>query len=136
VIVLDSSALVALVNVRDVHHAQARKLWQSHVVPQSGPVVIPEYVLVEALTVVAARAGMDAAKRVRAAWSHLKDASIVACRRWLPKAVVRFESQERSRLSLVDSVLLEMVLEDPDDRLFTFDTELAALSQGRAIGAQ
>jgi predicted nucleic acid-binding protein len=62
--VLDSSFLVAYHNRRDVHHGAAAATMERLVAAEWGPALLLEYVLLEVVTVLLARRGLDVAVRV------------------------------------------------------------------------
>lgn len=60
-VALDTSAILALIDADDPHHAAARTIW--HRVPQSGDELLaPNYVVSETLSLVSRRFGMARAR--------------------------------------------------------------------------
>lgn len=100
-----------------------------------GRVVLPEYVLVEFATVLAARAGMDITRRAVHDLTNAREVEFVRCSRILPQAYSLFQSQQRARLSLVDCTLIEMARDEKDPAIATFDRAIAERDDVRALPA-
>lgn len=132
-IVLDTSFLVAYRHKGDHHHAAAAPLMEAIARGDHGRVLLPEYVLLELATVLAARAGMPAARSATRELTNAREVEFVHCARFLPHAYALFLGQEKARLSLVDCVLVEIARDSESTAIATFDQSLAAREDVRAI---
>ena len=125
-IILDTSFIVAYYNQNDVHHAKAATLWQKLVQTDDGPqLLLPEYVVIELGTVLLRRVGLPQAYELLSLLREADDLRWVPCEPWLDVAFQRFNHQQSLQttrpLSLVDCVLVEMALEQPEASIATFD---------------
>jgi predicted nucleic acid-binding protein len=120
-VVVDTSALFALLDRRDAHHASAVAFWAD---PDDEDLVTHAYVVVESVALVRARLGVAAvtalvddllpAIRVEMVDRPLHDASLADTRRI------------GGGTSLVDRVTLNFAARHGIARAFAYDTDLAA----------
>ncbi|MCW2950441.1 MAG: PilT protein domain protein [Thermoleophilia bacterium] len=61
-VVLDTSAVLALLDADDAMHASARHIWEERLSASDHELVIPNYVVSECLSLVSRRLGMAAAR--------------------------------------------------------------------------
>ncbi len=132
-IVLDTSFLVAYRHNGDHHHEAAAPIMEAIVRGDHGRVLLPEYVLLELATVLAARAGMPAARSAIRELTNAREVEFVRCARYLPRAYGTFHAQEEGRLSLVDCVLVEIARDEESVAIATFDKAIAARDDVRAV---
>ena len=120
-IVIDTSLLVAYWSRHDAHHEKARKAMPSIVDGSYGPALIPEYVYVEFLTVLASRAGMDATRKAITTLTLGQQFTIVRSTRLLPNAQGVFRKQDTFQFSLVDVMVLLLAWSYQPAYVATFD---------------
>lgn len=98
-IFVDTSALLAIVDADDIHHADAQQLWATLLQSQA-LIHTTNYVLVEALAIVQRRFGINGVRSLLAVASH-------AIVHWITEplhqqSLNRLLAENRRRLSFVD----------------------------------
>lgn len=125
-IVLDSSAIVAYHNVRDVHHAAAAELMEEVVAGSWGRALLLEYVLLEVATVLVARRGLDAAARAVTGLLESREVDLVPCSDIFAATLDVFLHQERGVLSFTDAAIVVVARQAPA-AVATFDADFRAV---------
>lgn len=78
-IVLDSTFVIAYHNERDLHHAAATQVMGPLLDGARGESLLPEYVFLEVVTLLAARLGLDAAVDAGETLLNARDVEFVPC---------------------------------------------------------
>jgi predicted nucleic acid-binding protein len=123
VIVLDASFVVAYFNEDDAHHGRAAAVWPELVAGAWGPVLLPEYIFVEVVTVLAARTRLD---RAAARGVELLDAAefeFVPCSPLFLDAFEVFRTQRGTQLSFADSGVVAVARARGAEHVATFDDD-------------
>lgn len=120
---VDTSALYALLDADDAHHARARTAW-ARLLEEETRLVSSNYVLVEACALVRSRLGV-AALRVL-----VEDLVPVIHVRWLDEeahgqAIAALLAAGRRRMSLVDCASFVLMRRQGIHEAFTFDRHFA-----------
>jgi predicted nucleic acid-binding protein len=126
VIVLDSSFLIAYRNSRDAHHAKAREVMARIARGEWGDALLPEYVFLETVTVIAARVDQRTATETGEALLAAKELTFVPCSELFLEAFKRFQAQAKPRLSFTDAAMLVVAQRFGADRIATFDEDFRA----------
>lgn len=122
-IVLDASFVVAYFNEDDVHHVAAVGAWPDVVDGRWGPVLLPEYIFLEVVTVLASRRGLE---RAVSGGTQLLDASqfeFVNCSPYFLSAFEAFRIQRSTKMSLADASVLAIAKARSADHVATFDRD-------------
>jgi len=119
-VVVDTTALFALLDRRDAHHAEAAAFWTD---PDDEDLVTHAYVVVESVALVRSRLGADAA-------NALLDDLLPALRvemvdRPLHEASVADVRRIGGGTSLVDRVTIAFAARHGIERAFAYDADLA-----------
>jgi len=127
-IVLDASFVVAYFNEDDTHHTAAAAAWPDVVDGKWGPALLPEYIFLEVVTVLASRKGLEKAAR----WgTQLLDASefeFVDCSPYFQAAFEAFRVQRTTKMSVADVSILAIAKARRADHVATFDTDFRKVS--------
>jgi predicted nucleic acid-binding protein len=123
VIVLDSSFLVAFHNTRDVHHEAARSVMERLVRGEWGRALLPEYVFLEVVTVLAARRSLGTAVSAGEALLRAQEVDFVPCSEHFLDAWEVFRAQDPPTLSLADAAIVAIARIAGADRVATFDAD-------------
>jgi predicted nucleic acid-binding protein len=126
VIVLDSSAIVAYHNARDVHHPAAAELMAEVVAGSWGRALLLEYVLLEVATVLLARRGLDVAARAVTGLLESREIEFIPCSALFSDVLETFLHQERAALSFTDAAIV-VVARQMRAAVATFDADLRAV---------
>ncbi len=120
---VDTSALYALLDRDDRHHAEAERAWRALLAPDSG-LVTHSYVLVESTALVQRRLGPQA---VRGLHTDLPRpiATVWVDQRLHELAVAALLGSERRDVSLVDRVSFELMRQAGIEKAFAFDPGVA-----------
>jgi len=122
VIVLDTSFLVAFYNSRDTHHEAAVKPMEAIINGSYGPAILPEYVFLELVTVLAARRDLATAIHVGDVLLSAKEIEPVACSDLFPAAFEVFRTQPPSAgLSFADAAIVAVARERGARHVASFD---------------
>lgn len=127
-IVLDTSFLVAWANEQDAHHAAATQARSRLTEGAFGPAPLPEYVLLETATVLAARKDLASSVRFCEALLDSREIELVACAPFLLDAMRVFRAQKRFQLSFTDAAIVAIGRTRGASHLATFDDALARAS--------
>lgn len=122
-VVLDSSFLIAFHNARDVHHAAACGAMDRLLHGEWGRALLPEYVFLEVVTVVAARRGLGAATRVGALLLSAQEVDFVPCSESFLDAWEIFRTQESAKLSFADAAIVAIARRTRTELVATFDSD-------------
>ena len=127
-IVLDASFVVAYFNEDDAHHSAAAAAWPDVVDGKWGPALLPEYIFLEVVTVLASRKGLEKA----AGWgTQLIDASefeFVDCSRYFQASFEAFRMQRSTRMSMADASVLAIAKARGASHVATFDNDFRKVS--------
>ena len=120
-ILVDTSALVALVEPDDSYHTQAAR-WVSSISPEL--LVTHNYIAVEAASLVQRRLGVRAARELLTTWLSVLDV------RWVTReihdvAVADLCGGAKANVSLVDWVSFEVMRREGINTAFAFDRDFA-----------
>lgn len=116
---VDTSAVLAIMNARDVRHAEAARIWAA-LLASAGALVTTNYVLVETGALVQSRMGMAAAQVLAEDIAPALDVS------WVDEELHRagtaaLLTARRRDLSLVDCISFEVMRRRGVTRAFAFD---------------
>lgn len=125
-IVLDSSAIIAFHNARDVHHRDAVELMEQVIVGSWGRALLLEYVVLEVATVLMARRGLDAATRVVTGLLESREIDFVPCSDLFAATLDVFLRQGRGALSFTDAAIV-VVAQEMAAAVATFDVDFLAV---------
>jgi predicted nucleic acid-binding protein len=122
-VLVDTSALLAVLNADDAHHAEAQEVWQT-LLSSDASLLCTNYVLLETFALVQHRLGIEALSIfqgdvvpvLRTEWV---DAAVHAT------AVAALLTARRRKLSLVDCVSFEIGRRLGVEAAFTFDRHFA-----------
>ncbi len=134
-IVLDASFVVAYFNDGDVHHAAARRAWPEVVDGRWGPVLLPEYIFLEVVTVLASRRGLE---KAASSGTQLLDASefeFVNCSPYFQAAFDAFRTQRSTKMSLADASILAIAKARGAEHVATFDRDFGKVPGISAVPA-
>ena len=120
-IVLDSSFLVAYHNSRDVHHAAALAAFTELLDGKWGSLLLPEYVFLEVVTVLARRKDLLTAVGVGDMLLQAKEIEFVPCVDFFTEAVKIFRDQTKGRLSFADAAVVAIARARAAGFVATFD---------------
>ena len=120
-IVLDSSFLVAFHNERDVHHEAAKSVFERLLEGEWGPLLLPEYVFIEVVTVLAARKNLSVAVSVGTTLLQSREVEFVPCFRYFIESMDTFKNQGRIGLSFTDATIVVVCRERGASQVATFD---------------
>lgn len=119
VIFVDTSALLALVNIHDEFHNQAKDQWKA-LLEDNETLFSNNYVILESISLIQRRFGMD--------WIHTLHVEILDFIEvtWVDKnqhegALTAFLGANRRQLSLVDCSCFETMRRLGIEKVFTFD---------------
>lgn len=130
-VVLDSSFVIAFHNNRDAHHTAAGTVMEQLLAGEWGDALLPEYVFLEVVTVLAARRDLAVAVSVGDILLEAREIEFVPCSDIFPEAVRIFRGQRRRGPSFADAAILAIAREREAGYIATFDTgfrELAGVS--------
>lgn len=120
-IVLDSSFLVAYHNERDVHHPAAARTMDRLLAREWGEVLLPEYVFLEVMTVLAARLGLQEAVAVGETLLHAEEVEFVPCSDVFLDSFEVFRRQSDGGLSFTDAAIVAIAHRLEAPYVATFD---------------
>lgn len=127
-VVLDSSFLIACHNTRDAHHAAAAQALPPLTAGQWGPVLLPEDVLLEVVTVLLMRRGLAVASRVARVLLDAREVEFVPCAPLFRDAVETCLGQTGSTLSFADAAVVTLAGQRGARFVATFDNAFLAVS--------
>ncbi len=122
-IVLDASFVVAYHNEDDVHHAAAAGAWPDLVAGAWGPVLLPEYIFLEVVTVLAARRGLERATERGRELLEAAEFEFVDCTPFFVSAFEVFRTQRGTALSLADAAVVAIARDRGAEHVATFDED-------------
>lgn len=128
VIVLDSSFLIAYHNTSDAHHSAAARAMAHLVAGTWGPARLPEYVLLEVVTVLLARRGRDVAAAVGNTLLDARDVEFVPCSELFLAAWDVFQHEPLVQLSLTDAAVVALARREKPGHVATFDADLRSVT--------
>jgi uncharacterized protein len=121
-IVLDSSFLIAFHNRDDVHHESAAAAIDELLHGKWGEALLPEYVLLEVTTVLAARRNLTTAAQVGELLLEARELELVPCHEFLMETFDVFRRQKgRNVLSFTDSAIVAIARRKDAKFIATFD---------------
>lgn len=98
-----------------------------------GRILLPEYVLVETLTVLAARRDLAAAVEMGQALLSAAEVDAVACSPLFVEAMGLFEAQDPPRWSFVDATIVAVARLAGADHVATFDRDFEGIEGIRVV---
>lgn len=121
-VLVDTSALIALLNREDRYHDDATLVWR-RLVLQDEPVICTNYVVVEAIALVQRRLGLAAVRRL------LQDLIPWLSIEWVQPeihevAITALLAANRRGLSIVDCVSFEIARRKRVSAIFAYDRDL------------
>lgn len=122
-IVLDASFLVAFLNEDDALHDDAVAAMVRLRAGEWGPALLPEYVFLETVTVLAARAGLGVAQEEGAHLLRAGEAEVVPCSPYFAEAFEIFRAQRKTRFSFADAAIVAIAKHRGAKRILTFDRD-------------
>lgn len=122
-IVLDSSFLVAYHNERDVHHAAATEVMGSLLNGSWGELLLPEYVFLEVVTVLAARLGLETAVGVGETLLNARELDFIPCSELFLETFDLFRRQSTGALSFTDAATVAIARRRQARHVATFDND-------------
>ncbi len=126
-IVLDSSFIIAFHNERDVHHERAVPIMSRLMAGEWEMGLLPEYIFLEVVTVLAARRNIDTATRVGDVLLNARELRFVPCSELFLDAYELFRAQPRAKMSLADAAIVAAARRFGAANVATFDTDFAAI---------
>jgi predicted nucleic acid-binding protein len=132
-ILIDTSLLLAAINEKDSHHANARDLLQEVDSGRWGSALLPDYVLVETVNWLARRRGPKEAKRFAVSLLERKVIQILSCSDHFPRILSIFMEQRGTALSLTDAAIVGLARLGSCRVVATFDSDFRAFKELRVI---
>jgi predicted nucleic acid-binding protein len=126
-LVLDSSFLIAFHNERDFYHARALGIMDRAMAGEWGPMLLPEYVFLEVVTVVRLRRNLATAVRVGEALLKSRELEFLPCSEVFLRAFETFRGEPRRKLSFVDAAVAAIARIHPPGAVATFDSGFKGL---------
>lgn len=126
-VVIDSSFLVAYHNERDVHHSSAREGMERLIQGEWASALLPEYVLLETVTVVAARRGAQKAVEVGGMLLRAEEYEFVPCSAFFVSAFDTFREMPGRSPSFADAAIVTIARERDAGFVATFDTDFRGI---------
>jgi len=121
-ILVDTSALYAILDRSDAHHRRAAEIWRRLLVDDAPPLTTHDFVLVETTALAQARLGMEAVTGLhRAVLPVIEVAPVDAALQ--ERAVTALLASGRRSLSLADWVSFQMMWRDGITTALAFDTD-------------
>jgi len=122
-VLVDTSALLAILDADDANHGEAREVWQA-LLGRDATLLCTNYVLLETFALVQHRLGLEALSVL------LSDVASVLSLRWVDAqvhaaAVTALLIARRRKLSLVDCVSFEIARQSGVEIAFAFDRHFA-----------
>jgi predicted nucleic acid-binding protein len=124
VVVLDSSFLVAFHNQGDVHHGRACRGMDAPLAGEWGIGLLPEYVILEVVTVLALRKNLETAVRVGDLLLGARELEHVPCSDAFMAAFDTFRGQSHPGLSFVAAAVIAIACHRGVERVATFDESI------------
>jgi predicted nucleic acid-binding protein len=120
----DTSALYAVVNRNDSAHGRARRAWEALAADTKSQLVTTNYIVVEMITLVQARAGIEAARQVRDLFDALVRVGFVGDALH-DRALDDLFAHEARTVSLVDYTSFAFMRRHRIDTAFAYDSDFA-----------
>lgn len=128
-IIIDSSFLVAYHNERDVHHSRAREGLERLIQGDWGSALLPEYVFLETVTVIAARRGARKAVEVGGMLLRAEEYEFVPCSTFFVSAFERFQEMPGRSPSFTDAAIVAIARERAAGFVATFDSDFRGVAE-------
>ena len=132
-IVLDTSFVVAYHNQRDAHHAAAVKAFHRLEKGEWGEILLPEYIFLEIMTVLAARRDLTIAVAVGEILLGAREIELVACSSCFLDAYQVFREQGRARLSFADAATMAIARTRGAEYVATFDRDFRGIPDLKVV---
>lgn len=116
---VDTSALIALIDADDRHHAHAKRIWKAVLLRQD-TLISTNYVFLEAFAVAQSQLGLEAARTFQESFFPFLAVEWVD-RTAHEAAVTGVLTAKRKKLSLVDCVSFEVMRRRGIRKFFAFD---------------
>ena len=123
IIVLDSSLLIAAQNIRDAHHEAAESAYGRIAAGEWGLPLLPEYIYLETVTVLASRCGLDVACERARTLIEAQEAEFIHCSPYFARAVDLFRTQRQTKMSLADCAVVAIARDRGAAHVGTFDDD-------------
>ena len=128
-IILDSSFVIAFHNSRDTHHPAASETMKRLLEGEWGSALLPEYIFLEVVTVLAARRDLATAIRVGSILLNSRDVEFVPCSDLFGETLAVFQAQAQGPvLSFADSAIVALARRRSSRFVATFDRGFARVS--------
>lgn len=131
-VVLDSSFIVAYHNERDLHHPAARQAMDALRSGEWGVALLPEYVFLEVVTVLAARRDLATALRVGDLVLAAREVEVVPCSEVFLEAYDVFRDQPTFRCSFTDAAIVAIARRRKAS-VATFDEDFRSFPDLRVV---
>ena len=132
-VVLDSSFLVAYHNASDVHHERAQAGMDALLAGDWGAGLLPEYVFLEVVTVIALRRDRETAVRVGDRLLAARELEHIPCSDTFLEAFDTFRMHGSAGLSFVDAAIIAIARRRGAELVATFDEGIGACEGVRAV---
>lgn len=126
-VVLDSSFLVAVHNQSDVNHPAAKEAFDRLVKGEWGEILLPEYVFLEIMTVLAARRDLTTAVSAGEILLGAREIEFVPCSAHFLEAYRIFREQPAFHLSFADAGVVAIARARGATTVATFDDDFRAV---------
>lgn len=120
---LDSSFLIAWLNERDAHHKAAAACMRRLAGGEWGPALLPEYVFLETVTVIATRRDLTFAQDKAKEILEARESEFVPCSPHFASTLDFFRTQRRTKLSFADCSIVAVAKDRNAGSVATFDRE-------------
>lgn len=134
-VVLDSSFLIAYFNTRDRHHAAASRAMVQFLAGTWGAGVLLEYVLLEVVTVLAARRDRDTASAAGTTLLVARELTFVPGVDLFLEAWRVFQEDRAATLSFADAAIVVAARREGPGNVLTFDEDFHRVHGVRTLPA-
>jgi predicted nucleic acid-binding protein len=118
-VLVDTSAVLALLVPTDVHHKRARRAF-THLATDETRLMTTSYTMVECYALIGRRLGLDAVRRFRVDFAPLLEVVWVGSDEH-ERGLDLLEESRSAKLSLVDAVAFVVARDRDVERVFAFD---------------
>lgn len=122
-ILIDTSFVVAFHNTRDVHHRAAATAMTRLTSGEWEKILLPEYVVLEMLTVLRARRDLRTAVSVTQSWLASREVELIACSEYFLDSLEVFRTERKVPLSFTDAAIIAIARRLGVEHVATFDAD-------------